>query len=330
MHTGARTVAAADASSTARARVVGRSEGTAHGNGYATATLTSRGRGEPIEEGGRDHRLDVQPLHDRDLGAADEGPVVTTGLGLAVRRKAGSRGDAADNRGCRRDALVLDRTALGHDRPESALAEQILVDRDIGELRLEGGAERRVQVDSSEVTVGIGGQLVVRRRAERLGAEPQEDRERHERDRKLRIQPLDLERALRVRVQIEGGLCADTNRAAGDSADGSGREAGFTVADASGVAESCLAPVGIDLEPEHSLGRTDFTDDVEPASGSPIPLLVAIPSKVGVERAHVAREGHIVVDEARDAYRWCWSGRLRQSLGGRQETGKTQCTEEKS
>src|SRR5215470_14712408 len=64
-------------------RSIYRSEGTAGRDGHAAATLTSGRRGEPIEEGGRDHRLDVQALHDRDLWAADEGPVVTTGLRLA-------------------------------------------------------------------------------------------------------------------------------------------------------------------------------------------------------------------------------------------------------
>src|SRR6185436_6098379 len=68
-------------------RGVNRSEGTTRENGHTAATLTRCAGRETGGLEGRNHRLDVQPLHDRDLGAGDDGPVVTARLRCAVHRE---------------------------------------------------------------------------------------------------------------------------------------------------------------------------------------------------------------------------------------------------
>src|SRR5262249_37857019 len=265
-----------------------RSERTTRGDGHPAAALTSAGRREPIEECVRVHRLDIEPLHDRDLGAADDGEVVTARLGLAVRGQSARGGrDTSLDRAGGGNALVLKYAGVRDDRPESALAEQVLVDRDIGEVRLERGAEGAIEVYAREVAVGVGGELVAGRRREGLAAEPDDDRDRDQRHRELRVQPLHLERALGVRVQVERGLGTRTDRAAGDGVVGTGGEAGLTISDTARVAESRLAPIGVDLESEHCLGLPNLTDDVEPAAGTPIDLMVLVAVPVQVRGAHV-------------------------------------------
>jgi len=85
-----------------------------------------------------------------------------------------------------------------------------------------------------------------------------------------------------VRVQVERGLGTRTGGAAGDTVRGARGEARLAVADAGGIAEARLAPVGVDLESEDALGLADLPDDVEAAATAAIELMVAIAVEVSV------------------------------------------------
>src|SRR5207237_3399057 len=101
-------------------------------------------------------------------------------------------------------------------------------------------------------------------------------------------------------------------------------------ADATGpvvaVDEARLTPHGVEFESEHCFCWPDLADDVEPATGTGVPLGVTLTAHVEVVQAHVAGERRDVVDEARDGKRRSWgSGRsLSKGRQGHQESDEGQ------
>jgi hypothetical protein len=94
-----------------------------------------------------------------------------------------------------------------------------------------------------EVTRGVRGQLVRRRGAERLSAQPGDRGHGDERHGELGVQPLDLDTALFIGVEGEARLLTGILRPAGDAATRIG-----DAVQGVGVAEAGLAPDAIDLE----------------------------------------------------------------------------------
>src|SRR2546426_11526133 len=121
--------------------------------------------------------------------------------------------------------------------------------------------------------------------------------QRDQRQRELGVQPLHLDVALCVRVQVERGLGAGADGAAHARAvDVRALPARTVVA----VREARLAPVRVDLETEHGLGLADLADDVEPATRAAVQLSVAVDVYVAVVLAHVLRVRADLVDEPCD------------------------------
>jgi hypothetical protein len=85
-----------------------------------------------------EQRLNVQPLGGRELGAEDDRPVLPA------------------------PGFVDGETPVG--------AGELVLDDDVGEVRLDGRRERGDRRDTGEVTVGEQRELVVRKRIERLTA----------------------------------------------------------------------------------------------------------------------------------------------------------------
>src|SRR5690242_16338085 len=108
-----------------------------------------------------------------------------------------------------------------------------------------------------KVTARVAGQLVVRERAKRPRTHPP-GRVQRDRQRELRVQPLDLEDRPGVGVQVE----------AAGGAEACGRRVALNV----GVVAPGLAEVHVELETEDSLCLADLTDDVEPTAGAAVRL----------------------------------------------------------
>src|SRR5262249_54050889 len=106
----ARAVRAPDPRRAIGVGTVDRGEGTA---GPVTHTAPARARdagGQPVDEHGGEHGLDVEGLHHGDLGADDESPVVPARLWKAVSDqtvRVGRDTTSRLDRGGRANALVL-------------------------------------------------------------------------------------------------------------------------------------------------------------------------------------------------------------------------------
>src|SRR5207237_9495207 len=120
-----------------------------------------------------------------------------------------------------------------------------------------------------------------------LGAQPHDGRERHQRHRELGVEPLDLEVTLRVRVDVERGLVTAAHRAA---LNGGACRTAHATGPVVAVDEARLTPHGVDFESEHCFCWPDLADDVEPATGTGVPLGVTLTAYVEVVQAHVAGE----------------------------------------
>ena len=205
----------------------------------------------------REQRFQVEPLERRDLGAHDHRVVL-----------------AASRLG-RADAAVRSR--------------ELVLDDDIGQVGLEVRRERRDGRHAGKVAVRVNN-LVVGEPAEGLAARPRHGLDRDERQetvlarqRKLRVDPLDLDHAAHVAVEVVTAVAIDL--AARVGARGVTREAP--------VVGPGLPVLQVDLEPEHGLDPPDLEREVRTEPGPAVPLPIAGAGQVAVVEVP-ARRGDLV------------------------------------
>ena len=228
-------------------------------------------RVDPVEQ-----RFEIQALGGRELGAEDQ-RVVLTAPGL--------------ERGV---------TPVG--------AGELILDDDVGEVGLDVRRERGDRRDAGEVTVGELRELVLPERIERLTARPRHGLDRDEgqetvltRQRELRVDPLDLDHAADVRVDVQTAVGVDLtprDRAAGRGGHAARRAA--DVAREAAVVRAHLPVRQVDLEPEHGPDPADRELEVRTEPGAPVPLTVAVTGQVAVVRVPAHRRD--LVEESGDRH----------------------------
>src|SRR5262249_5879624 len=198
----------------------------------------------------------------------DKGVVLTAG-GLASRREGGASQIGSRPR-ARSDGDV--------QYPTVAAPELILND-DVGEVGLDARRERRDRREASKVAVRIRGTLVAAEGIEGLTPCPSHGLDRDERQeavlarqRKLRVDPLDLHHAADVGVEVQTAVVVRL------AARGRSR----VVEREAGVIRTHLTVRQVDLDAEHGLDPADRELEVGAEPGSPVPLRVAVTGGVAV------------------------------------------------
>ena len=199
----------------------------------------------------REHRLQVQPLERRELGAFDDGEVLT-----AVR------------------------SYLCVGLPVTT--GQRILDVHPRKVVLDVRRERRVEVQAREVTVGVV-DLVVRDGRERLATGAGHGQNRDERQEtvlagqiELRIDPLDLEEARHVGVDIQAASGAEM------AASVEAARLTAIVAGKATVVGPALAVHQIELDAEHGLRPPDRELEVRADASPGVPFTIAVARVVAV------------------------------------------------
>src|SRR5262249_12265983 len=148
--------------------------------------------------------------------------------------------------------------------------------------------------DAGEVAVAVLCQLVVRERVERLATCPRhrlDGDERQEavlaRQRELRVDPLDLDHAADVGVEVQTAIGVDLTPGGGDADFTENRAAlpaaaygPAVIAREPAVVRPALPVHQVDLEAEDGLDPSHRELEVRPEPGSRVPLRVAVSSEI--------------------------------------------------
>src|SRR5262249_8816840 len=193
-------------------------------------------------------------------------------------------------------------------------ASQLILDDHVGEVVLDVRRERRVKVQAGEVAVGVV-HLVVGDRAERLTARARHGEDRDERQQavlagqvELGVDPLDLEQAGDVGVEVQTAARGPRAFAASDEAPGGAR----AVPGEAAVVRAGLAVVQVELDAEHGLGPTHRELEVRAEARTRVPLTLAVAGEVTVVDVTARRRDLVEGPGDRHLWRRGTCGRLRE------------------
>src|SRR4029077_6313010 len=133
------------------------------------------------------------------------------------------------------------------------------------------------------------------------------------------VDPLDLDHAADVRVDVQGAVGVDLGPIDRLQGRGPAGEAGI-VARKAAVVGSGLAVHQVDLETENGLNPADRELEVRAEPGPGVPLLVAVPSEVAVVEVPAHRRD--LVEKPADGYR---RGRSLSECRRRNDQGSEHC-----